>query len=115
MQQDIAVFKALADETRLRILILLSIRELCVCEIEKILGLSQSRVSRHLAMLRYAGLVATRRDRTWIYYSLAGPRSDLERVLQKCLRECFKDLPAVRKDIKMLKRISGGSKKLICN
>jgi ArsR family transcriptional regulator len=63
--------KALADETRLRIFALLTRQELCVCEIEDILGLSQSLVSNHLAVLRAAGLVKARRDAEdarWIFY-----------------------------------------------
>ena len=63
--------KALADETRLHIFILLTRQELCVCEIEDILNLSQSLVSNHLAVLRRAGLVRARRDAEdarWIFY-----------------------------------------------
>jgi DNA-binding transcriptional ArsR family regulator len=63
--------KALADETRLRIFALLTRREMCVCEIEDVLGLSQSLVSNHLAVLRQAGLVRGRRDEEdarWIFY-----------------------------------------------
>jgi ArsR family transcriptional regulator len=65
------LFKALSDETRLRIYSLLTKAELCVCEIEDILNLSQSLVSNHLAVLRRAGLVRTRRDvedARWIFY-----------------------------------------------
>ena len=67
----IDLFKALSDETRLRIYSLLTKAELCVCEIEDILNLSQSLVSNHLAVLRRAGLVRTRRDvedARWIFY-----------------------------------------------
>ncbi len=65
------LFKALSDETRLRIYSLLTKAELCVCEIEDILNLSQSLVSNHLAVLRRAGLVKARRDAEdgrWIFY-----------------------------------------------
>ncbi len=71
------IFKALADDTRLRILNLLRQRETCVCEIVDVLGLCQSRVSRHLATLKHAGLVSCRREGPWVYYSLAPPDSDL--------------------------------------
>ena len=64
------MFKALADENRLRILHLLQRKELCVCEIVRILGISQSRASRHLAYLKNAGLVEDRREGVWIYYTL---------------------------------------------
>jgi ArsR family transcriptional regulator len=66
-----ALLRALGDDTRLRIFALLTKAELCVCEIEDILGLSQSLVSNHLAVLRRAGLVESRRDAEdarWIFY-----------------------------------------------
>jgi ArsR family transcriptional regulator len=74
----LVALKALADETRLRIFTLLTRQELCVCEIEDMLNLSQSLVSNHLAVLRQAGLVRARRDETdarWIFY-----RADPEAV-----------------------------------
>ena len=63
--------RLLGDDTRLRIFSLLTKAELCVCEIEDILGLSQSLVSNHLAALRRAGLVESRRDdedARWVFY-----------------------------------------------
>jgi ArsR family transcriptional regulator len=65
------ILRALGDDTRLRIFSLLTKAELCVCEIEDILDLSQSLVSNHLAVLRRAGLVESRRDSEdgrWIFY-----------------------------------------------
>ena len=103
MQRALRIFKALSDETRLRVLILLTRQELCVCEIEEVLKLTQSRVSRHLTVLRNAGLVLDRREGTWIYYRLAPPRDDLERTLQKCIKNCFDEVPVVRKDLNRLK------------
>ena len=73
MSDAVQLFKALADETRLRILNLLVRREVCVCQIVEVLGLGQSKVSRHLAHLRNAGLVNDRREGLWMYYSLAQP------------------------------------------
>src|SRR5215471_4962670 len=64
------VFKALADATRLRILGLLLAGEVCVCDIHESLKIPQSKTSRHLAYLRRAGLVATRREGLWIHYRL---------------------------------------------
>ena len=114
MRQKIAVFKALSNETRLRILILLSRRELCVCEIEEALELSQSRISRHLTVLRNAGLVVGRREGTWIYYRLAQPRDDLERTLQKCLGTCFNEIPTVRKDVGRLAEVLSVGRGKLC-
>jgi DNA-binding transcriptional ArsR family regulator len=66
-----ALLRALSDDTRLRIFALLTKAELCVCEIEDILDLSQSLVSNHLAVLRRTGLVESRRDSEdgrWVFY-----------------------------------------------
>lgn len=65
------LFRALGDETRLRIVALLSHGELCVCHIEKALELSQPNVSRQLGILRMAGVVEARREGSWMYYALA--------------------------------------------
>jgi len=64
------LFKVLADSTRLRILMLLYQRELCVCEISDILGLSQPKVSRHIARLRSSGLVKVSPHAQWVFYHL---------------------------------------------
>jgi ArsR family transcriptional regulator len=65
------LFKALGDRTRLRILGLLAHGEVCVCDIHGALDIPQPTASRHLAYLRRAGLVATRRDGLWVHYRLA--------------------------------------------
>lgn len=66
-----AFFKCLADETRLRILLLIRQNgELCVCELVEALGLSQPKISRHLATLRQCGLLQDRRNGQWVFYSL---------------------------------------------
>ena len=65
------LFKALGDATRLRILGLLLNGEVCVCHIHESLKVSQPKASRHLAYLREAGLVETRREGVWIHYRLA--------------------------------------------
>jgi ArsR family transcriptional regulator len=65
------VFSALADDTRRRILGLLASGEVCVCHIHEALDIPQPTASRHLAHLRKAGLVATRKDGLWVHYRLA--------------------------------------------
>jgi len=66
-------FKALADETRLRILSLLEVREMCVCEIMVALDLTQPTASHHLGLLENAGLVRDRKEGKWVFYSIADP------------------------------------------
>lgn len=68
------LFKALADETRLRILKLLEVREMCVCEVMVALGLTQPTASHHLGILENAGLVKDRKEGKWVFYSVANPR-----------------------------------------
>lgn len=67
-------FKALADETRLRILKLLEVREMCVCEVMVALGLTQPTASHHLGILENAGLVKDRKEGKWVFYSIADPK-----------------------------------------
>ena len=83
-------FKALADETRLRILALLCTGEMCVCDLMAVLALPQSTISRHLAYLRNAGWVEDRRQGVWMYYRLAEAADnpfteDLGQLLQRHL------------------------------
>ena len=66
----IKIFKALCDETRIRLLKLLQERELCVCEIIQALNMTQPRVSRNLGILKNVGLVKDRREGLWVHYSL---------------------------------------------
>ncbi|MGE4279629.1 MAG: ArsR/SmtB family transcription factor [Magnetospirillum sp.] len=63
--------KAVADPTRIRILKLLQSGELCVCQLTTVLGLAPATVSKHLSVLKGAGLVQSRRDGKWVYYRLA--------------------------------------------
>jgi ArsR family transcriptional regulator len=71
MRKIAELFKALSEETRLEIMALLSIGgELCVCDFEGVLGISQSKSSRHLRYLYNAGLVLNRREGKWMYYRL---------------------------------------------
>ena len=64
------VFKVLAEPIRLRILILMTKGEICVCDITEVLNLPQSTVSRHMSRLKLSGLVTDRRQGKWIYYKL---------------------------------------------
>ena len=78
MKNSTTIFKALSDETRLRVVKLLEERELCVCELIQVLNMSQPRISRHLGVLKNAGLVNDRREGKWVYYSLQKSAADKE-------------------------------------
>lgn len=98
------LFRAFADRTRLRILNLLRGRkELCVCDLVRVLGLPQAKVSRHLAYLRRAGLVAGRRRKQWMHYRLLPARSRCHANLLLCLGSCLRDVPTLREDRKRLR------------
>jgi ArsR family transcriptional regulator len=73
------LFKALADSNRLRILKMLEVRPLCVCEITEVLGITQPSVSRHLAVLKDANLVEDSKEGQWVIYSL--PKSADQTVM----------------------------------
>jgi len=70
MHELVKVFRALSDETRIRILKILLERECCVCEVMQALDISQSRASRNLGILEDSGFVISRRDGTWSFYSI---------------------------------------------
>jgi ArsR family transcriptional regulator len=77
------IFKALGERNRLHIITLLSQKELCVCELVDLLGISQSNVSQHLAKLKSVNLVRERRGKQWIFYSINPERKKvLDRVLE---------------------------------
>lgn len=67
------LFKALADRTRLRLISLMGENEICVCFHVEVLNISQPKISRHLAYLRRAGLVTSRREGKWIHYRVVEP------------------------------------------
>ncbi|MFA5516649.1 MAG: metalloregulator ArsR/SmtB family transcription factor [Desulfuromonadales bacterium] len=90
-------FKAISDETRLRILALLTRGELCVCDLMAILDLPQSTVSRHLATLRHAGLVEDRRQGLWMFYRLAAT-APLHRDLLDLIEKHATGLPQAGRD-----------------
>jgi ArsR family transcriptional regulator len=99
MRAPADLFGAFADATRLRILNLLGARkELCVCDLCAVLGESQPKVSRHLAILRRAGLVDVRRDGKWKIYALATAPSPLHRTLLRCVRGCLGEVDELAAD-----------------
>jgi ArsR family transcriptional regulator len=96
------LFRALADPTRLRLLNLIADREICVCYFVEILRISQPKVSRHLAYLRRAGIVASRREGKWMHYRLVTPNDDaVASILHETLK-LLKKKPEMRRDVSRL-------------
>ena len=104
------MFRAFSDRTRLRLLHLLQQGELCVGDLVRILEVPQPTASRHLAYLRRARLVLTRKDGLWNFYRLAPARTSFHRNLLQCLKSCFRDVPEITADSQRASKIrrSGG-------
>lgn len=101
-----AVMKAAGDGTRARILKMLQAGELCVCQIMAVLGMSSSTVSKHLAILKMAGLVRDRRESRWVYYSLESrERNPYALRIVQMLQDWLDEDPDVIADREKLKVI----------
>jgi ArsR family transcriptional regulator len=82
----VLLFAALADRTRLRLLNMMNGKEVCVCYFVEILGQSQPKISRHLAYVRRAGIVAARREGKWMHYKIVVPaNAGAARILREAL------------------------------
>lgn len=91
-------FRALADRTRLRLLNLMSDDEICVCFLVEALGMSQPKISRHLAYLRRAGIVTARRDGKWMHYRLSAPSHSRATAFPAAVRDWLAHDPEMRSD-----------------
>jgi len=104
MKATAQIFKALSDETRLRIMALLvGGQELCVCDIMAALDLPQSTVSRHLSYLRNTGLVDDRRQGIWMYYRISRERIEHGATLFDLLTAMLSGQEQVVEDQRLLK------------
>jgi ArsR family transcriptional regulator len=93
------LFGAFAHPVRLRILNLLQEqKEICVCDLCEVLALAQPKVSRHLAVLRAAGLVQGRREGKWMFYALAEAPTALHRTLLRCVHTCLAEVDELAAD-----------------
>ena len=106
MRGLMAITKALADENRVRILTALGPRELCVCQIVELLGLAPSTVSKHMAILKQARLVDSRKEGRWMFYRLAEDDVPAEaKQMTSLVAQLLADDPQSREDAKRLKQI----------
>ena len=101
------VFRALGDETRLRIVALLAHGELCVCHVEQALGLSQPNASRQLGVLKNAGVVDSRREGTWVYYRIADQDHATVHGVLALLTESLSTRRALKSDLVRLRKSCG--------
>ncbi|OGP75821.1 MAG: hypothetical protein A2W09_09345 [Deltaproteobacteria bacterium RBG_16_50_11] len=115
MRTTIAILKAAADETRARILLALSLKELCVCQITAVLDLAPSTVSKHLSILYGAELVNMRKCGKWVYYSLAGNDAPKNvRELLKWVIASSVDSEEARRDLKKLRKVTSVPPEDLC-
>ena len=97
--------KALADKNRLRILKLLEVRKMCVCELAFVLGITQPSVSKHLKKLSSAGIVESEQDRFWTNYYLRNDNESLKMLLL-CFKKHLSSNVIVKEDQEKLKRVN---------
>jgi len=101
----VQIYQCFCDQTRLRILHLLTQTPLCVCHFQAVLREPQVKVSKHLAYLRARDLVETKRRGNWIIYSLPSkPSAELETNL-KCLQDCAPSDPVFARDLQRLAQL----------
>src|SRR6266542_3150461 len=99
------IYRCFCDETRLRILHLLTQGPLCVCHLQDILQEPQVAISKHLACLRANGLVLAQRHEQWMIYQLPKKASAELDLQLRCLQDCVRSNPIFRKDLKRLKKM----------
>jgi DNA-binding transcriptional ArsR family regulator len=115
MRNLMAVLKALADENRVRTLALLGSGELCVCQIVEFLGLAPSTVSKHMAILKHARLVESRKEGRWIFYRLAEEDVPVEaRKLTELVSRLLETDPRRHEDMKRLRQIQKLDRDELC-
>ena len=98
MEQLTQMYKALSEDMRLRVVMLLTHGEICVCDLMAIFGESQSKVSRHLAYLKHSGLVRSKRVGTWMHYSLKEPLDSTIDAQLTFMKQQLSQLPVIRDD-----------------
>jgi ArsR family transcriptional regulator len=99
------LFKALADRTRLRVINLIGDEEVCVCFFVEVLKTNQPKISRHLAYLRRAGLVSTRREGKWMHYRVVEPPDPHAARIFREVRTWLANDPTMQRDRSRLMKI----------
>jgi len=100
----IEIFKALGDENRIRILNLLIRQELCVCEIETVLDMTQSNVSRHLNKLKTSGVITSEKKSQWVYYKVNNKFIEENNLLYEFIKNKMDENTQLLRDIERLKK-----------
>jgi DNA-binding transcriptional ArsR family regulator len=114
MIEILNITKALSDENRVRALMMLVDGKLCVCQIIEMLGLAPSTVSKHMSILRQAGLVETRKEGRWIYYRLPDREAQTVREILDWLEKHLKYDKIILGDVKKLRQMQKISRDQLC-
>ena|ERR1700733_16190503 len=107
------LFRALGDPTRLRLLNLMAEQEICVCYFTEAIGAPQPKISRHLAYLRKAGIVAARREGKWMHYRLATQSNPHFASILKSVIEALRQEKELQRDLGRLNRACCGPRNLV--
>ena len=114
MREVMDITKALADESRVRIVMFLRSSELCVCQIVEMLGLAPSTVSKHVAILHQAGLLESRKVGRWVYYRLPCDAFPCAGKAIEWLHECLGEDPQIAADRRRLQSVLSMNKDDLC-
>jgi DNA-binding transcriptional ArsR family regulator len=115
LREFVAITKALADENRLRIIMALRGKELCVCQVTEMLELAPSTVSKHMSILKQARLIEGRKSGRWVFYKLDEEGSPPEaKEALKWICESLSDSPEIKKDKMRLKKILKIDPEILC-
>lgn len=114
MFEFMTAVKAIADPNRVRIISILQGRELCVCQITKMLELAPSTVSKHISILRQASLIEDRKDGRWMYYRLPDKPNTLSKEVIALVKNSLINDDQVNNDNKLIKEILSVSKEELC-
>jgi ArsR family transcriptional regulator len=116
MESILAITRALADENRVRALLVLDDRELCVCQLIEFLELAPSTVSKHMTILRQARLIEGRKKGRWMNYRVAGEQaSPPVKEAIAWLRRSLSNDPAIRRDALRMAKILKTGREVLCN
>jgi len=109
MQKEASLFKVLAEPLRLRLAVLLASQgEVCVCHLAQALNEPDFKISKHLGVMRAAGMVEVRRQGTWMYYKMAAAKTGLDKCLQKCFGLHLAEQPTAQEDLRRLEKAIAG-------
>ena len=115
MREFMAITKALSDPGRVRILLALRRRELCVCRVTELFGFAPSTISKHLSILHHAGLIQSRKTERWVYYRLPDPPvPETVREALDWVRKSLARTPEAKADAERLGKILKMNLKEIC-